>query len=255
MNTILLVIFALFLYMTFWFLVAVVIKRNDLADIAWGLGFIFVSWLSMFLFENSGLRMIIVVILVTIWGIRLASHILLRNKGKKEDYRYAKWRKEWGKFWVVRTYLQVFLLQGFLLLLISTPIILIAHSSSQKICFLVCLGIIIWLFGFYFEAVGDWQLAQFIKNANNKGKIMKAGLWKYTRHPNYFGEVTLWWGIFLIALGLPYGWMSIIGPLTITFLILKVSGIPMLEKKYENNLEFQEYKKRTNAFFPWFPKK
>jgi steroid 5-alpha reductase family enzyme len=112
----------------------------------------------------------------------------------------------------------------------------------------------VWVIGFFFESVGDAQLSRFIKDPANKGKLMQSGLWKYTRHPNYFGEVTQWWGLWIIALSVSYGWLGIIGPLTITTLILKVSGIPLLEKSMEGNPEFQEYKKRTSVFFPLPPK-
>jgi steroid 5-alpha reductase family enzyme len=109
-------------------------------------------------------------------------------------------------------------------------------------------GVLVWLVGFYFEAVGDWQLKKFIKNPENKGKIMQSGLWAYSRHPNYFGEVTMWWGIWL--LNFSQNWWTVVGPMTITFLILKVSGVPLLEKKYEGNKEFEDYKKRTSIFLP-----
>ena len=248
-------IIAVFVYMNFWFLVAMLRKRNDLADIAWGLGFIIVAGISLIWHSDFSARKILIFTLVLIWGLRLAIHIYTRNRGKAEDYRYQEWRKKWGQHFIIRTYIQVFIVQGFLLLLISAPILATGASARHELGILAVLGLIVWLVGFYFETVGDYQLRQFIKNPKNKGTIMRSGLWRYTRHPNYFGEVTLWWGIWLIALSVPYGWVSIIGPLTITFLILKVSGIPMLEKKYEGNQEFQDYKKNTNAFFPWWPKK
>jgi steroid 5-alpha reductase family enzyme len=138
------------------------------------------------------------------------------------------------------------------MILVSSPIIFI-NTFPSKFVFLDLLGILIWTFGFFFESVGDFQLSRFIKS--KKGGIMKSGLWKYTRHPNYFGEVIQWWGIWLIALSVSYGWVSVIGPLLITFLILKVSGIPLLEKKMEENDEFREYKKNTSMFFPLPPKK
>ena len=110
------------------------------------------------------------------------------------------------------------------------------------------------MFGFGFEAIGDWQLLRFKRKAENRGKILQSGLWRYTRHPNYFGEAALWWGLFLIALKVPYGAVAVLSPLLIDFLLLKVSGIPMLEAKYQSNPEFTAYKARTNALFPWFPK-
>jgi steroid 5-alpha reductase family enzyme len=147
------------------------------------------------------------------------------------------------------------MLQGGLLYLISLPVIRIILAGRSAWTWLDGLGIIVWVIGFLFEVVGDYQLKSFLKNEANRGKIMQQGLWKYTRHPNYFGEVTLWWGIYLVALSTPGGWMTIIGPVTISFLILKVSGIPLLEKAYVNNPEFQEYARRTSAFFPLPPRK
>ncbi len=138
--------------------------------------------------------------------------------------------------------------------LISLPVIFINTYSLEGFEWLALIGVLIWGLGFYFESVGDAQLAKFIKDPANKGKLMQSGLWRYTRHPNYFGEVTQWWGIFMVALLVPSGWLSIIGPITITYLILKVSGIPMLEKKMEQNPEFAEYKKRTSAFIPLPPR-
>jgi steroid 5-alpha reductase family enzyme len=239
--------------MNIWFVFAVWKKRNDFADIAWGMGFVLIALIGGFL--NPTIRNIIITSMVVIWGIRLASHIGLRGLKKQEDIRYQKWRKEWGKYWVVRSWLQIFILQGFLILCVGASILITSRFDNSDLILINYVGIAIWLFGLIFEAIGDWQLIQFIKDPSNKGKIMQAGLWQYTRHPNYFGEVTLWWGLWLAIGGVPYFWLAIIGPITITFLILKVSGIPMLEKQFEGNKEFEQYKKTTNAFFPWFPKK
>jgi steroid 5-alpha reductase family enzyme len=240
--------------MNFWFIVSLLKKRNDVADIAWGLGFVLVAWASHFIAHEFSLRILIVNTLVTIWGLRLALHIYTRNKGKAEDFRYKAWREQWGKWFLVRSYLQVFLLQGLFLFLISLPVIFI-NQNRGPISIFDFLGIAVWIIGFYFEAVGDWQLSQFIKDPSNKGKIIQSGLWKYSRHPNYFGEVVQWWGIFLMAISLPNGIITIIGPLTITILILFVSGIRMLEKKYAGRADFEDYKRRTSAFIPLPPKK
>jgi len=239
--------------MSMWFLLSLVKKRNDIADLAWGLGFVLMAWTSFLLGSVQGPRGLLVGLLVSIWGIRLAWHIHARNKGRTEDYRYAKWREEWGKWFFVRSYLQVYLLQGALLFLIVLPVLLINNSFGTGLNYLDFVGVAVWLVGFIFESVGDLQLSRFIKDPNNKGKLMQSGLWRYTRHPNYFGEVTQWWGIWLIAISATNGWLGIIGPLTITVLILKVSGIPMLEKKMAENPEFAEYKRRTRMFVPWLP--
>ena len=247
----------LFVYMSAWFVYSYIKSRNDVADVAWGLGFVLLA-LSSFLFgEVRSVRGFLVLLLVAVWGIRLAWHIHKRNKGKTEDYRYAKWRQDWGKWFYLRSYAQVYLLQGALLFVIALPFLLINKSSAQTLYSLGLLdfvGLAVWILGFVFESVGDSQLAKFIKNPENKGKLMQGGLWKYTRHPNYFGEVTMWWGIWIISLSASAVFWSVISPITITFLILKVSGIPMLEKKMEENPEFAEYKKRTSVFVPWFPK-
>jgi len=244
----------LLLYMSMWFALSLLKKRNDVADVAWGLGFVLLVWVSFFVGEAESSRGLLAGLLVSIWGIRLAWHIHARNKGRAEDYRYAEWRKAWGDWFYLRSYLQVYLLQGILLFLIVLPVLLINKSLSTSLNYLDFIGLVVWLVGFIFESVGDAQLARFIKDPNNNGKLMQSGLWRYTRHPNYFGEVTMWWGLWIIALSVPNGIYGVIGPLTITFLILKVSGIPMLEKKAEENAEYAEYKKRTSIFFPLPPK-
>ncbi len=249
MNEFLVAILVIFVSANIGFAVSLIKKRNDVADIFWGIGFVAVAWISFIFAQSFNLRGLIVNILVTIWGLRLALHIGWRNRGKGEDFRYKAWRESWGKTFYWRSYFQVFILQGLFLFLISLPIIF-ANTRIAAFSLFDVVGLTIWLIGFLFEAIGDYQLLQFTKNPANKGKIIQTGLWKYTRHPNYFGEVVLWWGIFFCALSLPFGFLTIISPLMITCLILYVSGIPMLEKKYENNPEFAEYKKRTSAFFP-----
>ncbi|MEI6790860.1 MAG: DUF1295 domain-containing protein, partial [Myxococcaceae bacterium] len=164
-----------------------------------------------------------------IWGLRLAWHIHTRSQGKPEDYRYMAWRQAWGRWFYVRSYFQVYLLQGFFLFLIALPILMINQAVDTPLGLLDFVGILVWLVGFFFEAASEWQ---------------------YTRHPNYFGEVTLWWGIWLMACSVSGGWISMIGPLTITILILKVSGIPLLEQKKAGNPEFEAYKKHVSKFFP-----
>ena len=146
------------------------------------------------------------------------------------------------------------MLQGILLLMVAIPVIFVNQAPAAPLGWFDLVGLTVWLTGFCFESVGDWQLLKFIRNPANTGKMMTSGLWRYTRHPNYFGEVTLWWGIWLMVLALPGGLISVVGPLTITFLILKVSGIPMLEKPYEDCPDFQEHKRRTSAFFPLPPR-
>lgn len=245
----------LFLYMTALFLLALKRKDNSIADVAWGTGFILVTWSTVVLYGSFSPRQWIVNLLVLIWGLRLAIRIHLRNRGKGEDVRYRKWREEWGKSFVIRSYLQVFLLQGFILLLNITPVLFINTYDAGSPGLLDLLGVAVWVLGFVFESVGDWQLDRFIKDPGNRGKVMDQGLWHYSRHPNYFGEVTMWWGIYLLALSVPGGWMSIIGPLTISYIILFVSGVPMTERFMEDNPVFADYKRRTSVFIPWFPRR
>ncbi len=242
-------------YMTAWFFIARAIDRNDIADILWGTGFIVTAGTALIMNENISPRGLLAASLIVLWGVRLAAHIYMRNRGKPEDRRYRKWKEEWGRHAVIRAFLQVFLLQGLLIVIISLPVTFIIMSGHYSFGLLDVIGVCIWTTGYAFEAVGDYQLLQFKGDPANKGKRMMKGLWSYTRHPNYFGEVTLWWGVYLIALSVPQGWATIVGPLTITFLILKVSGIPLLEEKYKDNPEFQSYKRRTSAFFPLPPRK
>jgi steroid 5-alpha reductase family enzyme len=243
-----------FVYMSLWFFVSLVKKRNDVADIAWGLGFLLIAIVSFF-FNGVFLdRGFLVTLLVVFWALRLSLHIFIRSRGKSEDYRYKKWRDEWGKFFYIRSFFQVYILQGALMLVVASPVVIVNIYRGGNLGWLDFLGIIIWLVGFFFESVGDWQLSRFIQNPANKGKIIQTGLWQYSRHPNYFGEVAQWWGIWLIALSVPYGALGIIGPLTIALLVVWVSGIPLLEKKLEGKPEFREYKKRVSVFFPLPPK-
>jgi steroid 5-alpha reductase family enzyme len=244
-------------YMTAWFVVALVRKDNSVADIAWGLGFVLIAAVTLLRRGDWAPRPVLATALVFMWGLRLAVHILHRNRKRGEDPRYAEWRRKWGRSFVWRSYLQVFLLQGLFLLLIGSAVILINRSVDaglRPLGFLDAAGTAVWAAGFLFEAVGDAQLARFKRDPANRGKIMDRGLWKYSRHPNYFGESLMWWGIFLLALNVSGGWATLVSPVLITFLLVRVSGVPMLEKKYSGNAEFQAYARRTSVLVPWFPK-
>jgi steroid 5-alpha reductase family enzyme len=240
--------------MTALFFVAAKRKDNSIADIAWGPGFILVAVTTFFTTNDFVLRQILVVSLVTIWGLRLAIRIYRRNRGKGEDPRYTKWREEWGSSFWIRSYLQIFILQGFFMWLISLPVMYIMAESTGSLGWLDLVGLVIWVTGFLFESTADRQLDRFLSDKSNRGKILDRGLWRYSRHPNYFGEVLQWWGIFVIALNLSGAWWTVVGPLTITWLILFVSGIPLLEKSMKQNPAFQEYAKRTSVFVPMLPK-
>ncbi len=245
---------AVFVYMNLLFVLALALRKNDIVDIAWGMGFIMISVFSLLLSPTIPARMLLMSGLVLIWGLRLALYIYLRNRGKSEDFRYAQWRQDWGKSWVLRSYLQVFMLQGFFMLTIAYPLFIFAPESAPRLGYLDLAGSLVWLIGFCFEAVGDAQMRRFKQNPANQGRIMRYGLWKYTRHPNYFGEATMWWGLFLIALSNPRGLLAIFSPLVITFLLVRVSGVPMLEKKYADNPEYQDYIRKTSSFIPRAPK-
>jgi steroid 5-alpha reductase family enzyme len=245
-------------YMTAWFVAALLARRNDIVDIAWGLGFIVVA-ISLMLRADPApsARLIIVSALVTIWGSRLAWHIARRNlrPGATEDRRYAAWRRDWGRWFVVRSFFQIFMLQGLFMLLISAPVQALGAVAGPGIGVLDVAGIALWVAGFVFEAVGDAQLAAFLRDPANRGHIMGRGLWSLTRHPNYFGEATMWWGIGVVALSVPGGWIGLIGPVTITWLLTKVSGIPLVEAPRAGNPEWESYKARTSAFLPLPPRK
>jgi steroid 5-alpha reductase family enzyme len=238
--------------MLLWFVAAIIKKDNSIIDIAWGLGFMVIAGVNLLISQALSVRQLLITVLIIIWAARLAGYIFFRNKDRGEDFRYAKWRAEWGNKIIIKTFINVFMLQGFLMLIVAYPVILVNNTAQARLNFLDILGLLVWLTGFFFESVGDYQLFKFKKNRSNQGKIMTSGLWKYTRHPNYFGEATIWWGIFLIALSAPYGLTAIISPVLMVFLLLKVSGAPMLEKKYKGNIEFMEYARKTSSFIPWF---
>lgn len=239
-----------FVFVTLAFILALLKRDNSIVDVMWGLMFMMTSLVSYFVYGSGEPIQILITVLVCLWGCRLALHILIRNWGKGEDFRYAAWRENWGKWIVVRGFVQIFLLQGFLHLLIVSPVVFV-NALGGELSLLARVGLAIWAIGFFFESVGDAQLSAFIKT-KKKGEIMTKGLWKYTRHPNYFGEVTMWWGVFLIAV--ETSWWALLSPLLISYLILYVSGIPMLEAKYKGNKAWEDYAKKTSAFFPMPPK-
>jgi steroid 5-alpha reductase family enzyme len=245
-------IIVLFIYFNIFFLIGQYKKNNAVVDIAWGLGFVLVAWFT-FILSSMTIINYVITIIVSLWGLRLGYYLFKRNWNKAEDYRYVEMRKSWLKYPLLQAYLKVYMLQMLLMYIISLSIIFINNSNSD-LGLLAYLGIFVWIIGYFFEVVGDYQLKKFVSNPLNKGHIMKTGLWKYTRHPNYFGEAVMWWGIYLIALNAG-GYLTIISPLLINFLLVFVSGVPLLEKKYKDNIEFQEYAKVTSIFIPMPPKR
>lgn len=245
---------AMAMFAVFGFGLSQTLRRLDIVDVLWGLGFVVVAFTAWYLGEGTGPRGLLVGLLVTIWGVRLAVHIALRRRGKPEDRRYAEMKAGWQKRIGLQAFLRVFLAQAGLTLIVAMPIIVVNSTTNSGLNVLDWVGVGVWLVGFFFEAAGDWQLSRHLANPANKGKLMTSGLWRYTRHPNYFGEVTQWWGIFLICLSVPFGFIGVIGPLVITFLILKVSGVPLLEKHYEGRPDWEAYKVRTSMFIPRLPR-
>lgn len=240
----------IFVYMTLACFLSVYLKDASIVDIAWGIGFILVSALINLLNESGG-HLRLVSLLILIWATRLSAYILIRKiRHPGEDWRYKNWRQRWGKSFAWRSFLQIFMLQGLIMLIISLPV-LGAADAAGTLSFISYAGAIIWITGFLIESIADYQKSIFKKN--NPEKIITSGLWRYSRHPNYFGESLQWWGIWLAAAaGYSYVW-TVVSPLLLTYLLLFVSGVPMLEKKYQHNPDFIAYKKKTSVFLPWFP--
>ena len=251
-NLVVLAGIVILLFMTALWFVSLILKNSSIVDIFWGIGFIIVTWLA--LAQGYLPRKQLVATLVTIWGLRLAIHIGLRNWGKPEDFRYAKWREENGQRWWWLSFFQVLLLQGILMWIISTPLLAAQTSGFPAILTpLDLLGALLCVLGLLFESIADAQLMLFKANPDNKGKVLTSGLWQYSRHPNYFGEAVVWWGFYVIAPTAGYGW-TIFSPILMTYLLLNVSGVAMLERTMKVKPGYEEYIQRTNAFFPWFPK-
>lgn len=246
---------AILIYMTIGWIAAQIKKDNSIVDIMWGSGFIVVTLTAFFCNGLYTARGIITIAMVLIWGLRLSIYIGIRNWSKPEDFRYQNFRKRWGNWQVLRAYTDVFLFQGLFLFLVSLNYNLINSVNDNNLYWTDFLGLAIWIFGFAFEVIGDAQLKKFISLPQNKGKLMTTGLWSWTRHPNYFGEAVMWWGLALIAYGAKQSWVILISPVVMTFLLRFVSGVPLLEKKYADREDFQEYRKRTNIFFPFPPGK
>ena len=243
--------------MTALWLLSLLLKDASIVDIFWGLGFVIVNWAAFFLApEGYVARKWLLSILVTVWGLRLSLHIFLRNKGKGEDFRYQAWRQESGKNWWWYSFFKVFFLQGFLMWVISAPLVAVQRARlPQSLTWLDILAVLVWAIGFFFEAVGDLQLSRFKAKPQNKGRLLNRGVWRYTRHPNYFGDAAQWWGYFLVALACG-GWWTVFSPVIMTLLLLRVSGVTLLEKSLvETKPGYAEYVKTTSAFVPWFPRK
>jgi steroid 5-alpha reductase family enzyme len=238
-------------------LTSLILKDSSLIDIFWGLSFVVAAW-SYFGLTSGGYlgRKLLICGLVTIWGLRLSIHLLIRNWGRGEDFRYARWREQAGRDWWWQSLIKVFLLQGLLLWIISIPLLAAQMvTPTNHMTWFDWLGVLVWCIGFLFETVGDLQLAQFRSKPDHKGLVLDQGLWRYSRHPNYFGDALQWWGFYFISVAVVGIW-PIISPSLMTFLLVRVSGVSLLEKSlYQDKPGYREYVQRTSAFIPLPPKK
>jgi len=240
---------------TIWVL-SLVLRDSSIVDIFWGLGFIAITW-TLVAAGAGGLtpRAWLMAALVTVWGLRLSLHILSRNWGRGEDFRYRAWREQAGHAWWWRSYFKVFLLQGAVMWIVAAPVVAVLSQARQAAFnWIDGLAIVAWVVGFVFEVAGDWQLARFKSHPANKGRLMTGGVWRYTRHPNYFGDSTIWWGHYLVAAA-SGAWWAVFSPVLMTFLLLRVSGVSLLETTLrETKQGYREYMESTSAFLPLPPR-
>jgi steroid 5-alpha reductase family enzyme len=241
--------------MTLLWIVSIIVRNVSIVDLFWGLGFVLTAGFYFLKTEGYEPRKIILLALVTIWGLRLSFYLAWRNIGEGEDFRYAQFRKNYGnRYWWV-SFFQTFLLQGILMGLISAPLLGAQYYGNHTtLGILDYVGILLWLTGFIFETVGDLQLARFKADTSNKGKVMDKGLWRYTRHPNYFGDSAVWWGYGFLCMAAG-SYLPVLGSILMTFVIIKISGVGLLEKSLkEKKPQYRDYAEKTSSFFPWFPK-
>lgn len=231
------------------------LRDSSIVDIAWGLGFVLVGAATFVAAEGWEPRKALVTALTAVWGFRLSLHIHLRNRGRGEDPRYAAWREEHGALWPLRSLFTVFLLQGLLLWLISLPVQAAQVAMEPaRFTWLDAVGVALWAVGLGIETIADGQLMAFKRDTRNAGRVLTTGLWRYSRHPNYFGEAVLWWGLWLIAASTVPGRWTILSPILLTWLLRRVSGVPMTERLMEGRPGYREYVERTNAFVMWRPR-
>ena len=254
--------------LTLLWALSVALKDASLVDVFWGFGFLLVATASLYIVPEKTDYLILLAALPIIWGLRLTLYLAKRNLGHGEDKRYIAMKKRAEKkgmsekTWRLRSLFTIYWGQGLLIMIVSAPIWLAMATGQniEKIGILAYLGTALWLIGFLFEAVGDWQLATFLKaNKNYEGPIenkpvLDKGLWKYTRHPNYFGNACMWWGIWLVACQAPWGWATIFAPIIMNLLLVKVSGKDLLERSLKKRPAYVDYMERTSGFFPKPPK-
>ena len=228
------------------------LRDASIVDRVWGLNFIVLCFAYASLTAELYWRNALVLLLVSLWGIRLSVHIHLRNRGKPEDYRYQEMRKSHGQSFWWQSFFRVFLLQGALSVVISAPLAWVFYrAADQNFSVLDGLGLAAWMVGFYFEVLGDWQLVRFKSDPTNKGKLLTTGLWSLSRHPNYFGDALQWWGLFFFAVAAGGGYSTVIGPIVMTFFLRYVSGVTLLEGSLKvSKPGYESYMDSTPAFIP-----
>ena len=254
MNELLLAALTIAILMVATWLISVAIKDASIVDISWGLGFATVATV-LWIADDSKSNLDTVLWLMTLlWGLRLCLYLARRNLGHGEDYRYVAMRKRWGPAFPLISFLTVYTLQGTLMWVVSLPVQL-SHRAEGSIGVLAVIGAVLWVVGLYFEVVGDIQLTRFKADPANQGKVLDTGLWRYTRHPNYFGDACVWWGIAIVACSVSVGVWGLIGAAVMNVLLLKVSGVALLERSLvRRKPEYQAYIDRTSAFIPRPPK-
>ncbi len=238
-------------YVSSLYVLATIIKNWSIIDIAWGPGFVLISILALIRTNNFNLYTWTITFLVLLWALRLAYHIGFRNIGKGEDFRYANWRKKWQPYPEIQGYFRVFILQGIIMLIVALPIILTIKYSTEEIGFVYFIpGVLLFLIGFLCEVIADFQLKKFKSDDKNSGQLIKTGLWSISRHPNYLGEIILWWGIGFFSLPFNYGYLGLLGPLCI-HLIIRYISIPVLEEKWKDRKDWKTIEKDTSILFPF----
>ncbi len=231
------------------------LRDASIVDRFWGAGFVLIAIVTALVSAPLTIRGAIVVGVVALWGLRLSAYLTWRNWGEGEDRRYAAMRRKWGgKFPLVSLFV-VFGLQGALMLVIGAPVMVAIAAPEAPLGPLDVVAVALFTVGFAFESIGDLQLARFLADPENEGRVMDRGLWRYTRHPNYFGDALAWWGIatFAFATG---AWWTAFAPALMTFLLLRVSGVVLLEKSMaKRRPAYEAYVRRTSAFVPWPPRR
>jgi len=237
-------------------LISLVRRDASVVDPFWGPGFVIIASVAYAVGDGFGPRRVLITAMVAIWGLRLGLHLLARNLHEGEDRRYRAMREYWGDSFPWVSLATVFLLQGVLMWLISLPIQVVAAAGAPRtLTVLDGIGVLSWVVGMFFEAVGDRQLRRFKADPANRGRVLDTGLWAWTRHPNYFGDAMVWWGIFAVAAAVPGGWWTLFSPMLMTFFLLEVSGVAMLERDIaDRRPAYRDYVARTSAFIPWPPK-